>query len=196
MAKKNEKNENQDSPKKERKLPNANPETIPAHLAHLEKTNRIHFMGENHGKGAGRKPNRIAKFILDNYGAKVTKSQLDDALGMLAGLSPVELRDIADTAATSEEAAIVVILAKELVNAIDHGDPKNVWIKLVEFIRGRASERVEVSVQEDFSIEENDFEGLEEEEIEAFFKVTAHLSARRKMKQIAASGGAASDEYY
>jgi hypothetical protein len=151
-------------------------------------------MGANHGKGAGRKPNRIAKFILDNYGQKVTKSQLDDALGMMAGLSPVELRDIADTAVTSEEAAIVVILAKELVNAIDNGDPKNVWIKLVEFIRGRASERVEVAVQEDFSIEENDFEGLEEHEIESFFKVTAHLSARRKMKQIIASGGAMSDE--
>lgn len=152
-------------------------------------------MGENHGKGAGRKPNRIAKFILENYGQKVTKSQLDDALGMMAGLSTMELRDISDNASTSEEAAIVVILAKELVNAIDNGDPKNVWVKLVEFIRGRASERVEVEVQQTFSINDADFEGLEEDEIQTFLKVTVHLEARRKMKQIAAGGAAVSDDY-
>ncbi len=153
-------------------------------------------MGANHGKGAGRKPNRIAKFILENYGQKVTKSQLDDALGMMLGLSPVELRDIADTAATSEEAAIVVILAKEIINAIDGGDTKGIWVKLVEFVRGRASERVEVEVQQTFSIDEADFEGLEEDDIQTFLKVTVHLEARRKMKQIQASGSGASDDYY
>lgn len=188
MAKRNGKNGDPDKPEK--------PKEIKPNLAHLERTNPIHAMGANHGKGGGRKPNLVKKFLEEKFGRKVEAPDMNGVLGVVAGLSPSELRELTDMPLEeNENAAIVIVLAKEMLNVLEGGDDKKGFSKqLIEFIRGRASEKIEVAVEQEFSIESEDFEGLEEEDIETFLRVAAHLETRRKMKRIAASGGSMSDD--
>lgn len=172
------------------------PKEIKPNLAHLEKTNPIHAMGANHGKGGGRKPNLVKKFLEEKFGRRIEAPDMNGVLGVIIGLSPTELRELTDMPIEeNENAAIVIILAKEMLNVLEGGDDKKgLWKTLTEFIRGRASEKIEVAVQEEFSIDADaDFEGLKEEEIETFLRVVAHLETRRKMKQLAASGGSITD---
>lgn len=165
-------------------------------MAHLEKTNPIHAMGANHGKGGGRKPNAVKIFLEQHLGRKVEAPDMNSVLGVIIGLNPSELQAIADVPMEeNENASIVIILAKEMLNVLQGGDDKKgLWKTLTEFIRGRASEKIEVAVHEEFSINaEQDFEGLEDEDIETFLRVASHLETRRKIKQLAASGGSITD---
>lgn len=194
MAKRNGKNENPDNPEKPTK--ETKPKEIKPNLAHLEKTNPIHAMGANHGKGGGRKPNLVKKFLEEKFGRKIEAPDMNGVLGVIVGLSPLELRELTDMPIEeNENAAIVIVLAREMLNVLEGGDDKKgLWKQLTEFIRGRASEKIEVAVEQEFSIEQEDYEGLDEEDVEAFIRVASHLETRRKMKRIAASGGSMSDD--
>lgn len=153
-------------------------------------------MGANHGKGGGRKPNLVKKFLEEKFGRKIEAPDMNGVLGVIVGLSPLELRELTDMPIEeNENAAIVIVLAREMLNVLEGGDDKKgLWKQLTEFIRGRASEKIEVAVEQEFSIEQEDYEGLDEEDVEAFIRVASHLETRRKMKRIAASGGSMSDD--
>ena len=145
---------------------------------------------------AGRKANLIKQFIKEYFGREVSKRDLDSALASLAGLSRLELQDIVDRGNTFHDStAVIVFMAAQQYNAaLENPEAKEsqaFLVKILEFLRGKPTEKIEVTVTQEIVIEITDLEGLTQSEINTYFKVTNQIEqAHRKRREALGEGQA------